>query len=839
MPTDRLLPMPIYKTVDPDTVEGKYIADMRNSVKKIRDAFMEGVTAASEKNSLHEKQDGVKSVKYSGRVISNKDSAGNELSAEQQEYFKDSKVRDAEGNLLVVYHGSPSKFTVFDHRKLNTHGNAHGRGFYFTETKGLAESYSKADGQLLEGYLDIKNPMSEERVTIKRSALVRLIKESCKEQAKSLVADEGYSSTIEALRDTWVSNYVMTYGMSMDEVYQEVADIIYDSSDNDVDIIAEMTNAGAGNEATLRLTRKILGYDGVIYTNEAYGGHEFVAFESNQFKKIDNKTPTVNPDIRYSARKGTSQLRIDNLTAKQYNYFGWARANDVMTAEEYSNFETEFSKAITSKEYDSYKSSANEYMIAVGALYGENEGVKRKIVFARGTIEEPIITRIVEIDADNETELSDERKRIYEIERRGIRTKAKGILRLYTRFDVRDFATFQRNNDSNTRNNNQLGINRGTSSSGTQKAESGIRNSIAPIAETFTDVTGKSRKVRRLGKQYMVEGTKKRNYLYDTIQEAIEAENAYLESKKVKHSGRNRITPEMDASYLDAVNRGDMKTAQRLVDEAAKEAGYTVKAYHGTSAKFNTFKQGEKNGWLGKGIYFAENRSYAKENGKRIITAYLNQDELYTSERNNHFGVFSELQEKFPQINEFNIAEVLAAEGYEGVSYTDWDKGKIYSMFLPENIKSADPITYDDNGNVIPLSERFNSANNDIRYSSRAKYTAGQMAQTKANLSHSKVYTKESAMKLVKELAPNIRNRSFEVLSNELWRGLNTYVTLDDKTEFARDMAQQFIDRMMVDTLEKNPAWEEATEKIAYIKIGINRLSFMPDELTELDHILD
>ena len=128
----------IYKTVDPDTVEGKYIADMRNSLKKIRDAFMEGVTAASEKNSLHKKQEDVKSVKHSGRVISNKDSAGNELTAEQQEYFKDSKVRDAEGNLLVVYHGSPSKFTVFDHRKLNTHGNAHGRGFYFTETKGLA-----------------------------------------------------------------------------------------------------------------------------------------------------------------------------------------------------------------------------------------------------------------------------------------------------------------------------------------------------------------------------------------------------------------------------------------------------------------------------------------------------------------------------------------------------------------------------------------------------------------------------------------------------------------------------------------------------------------------------
>jgi hypothetical protein len=31
-----------------------------------------------------------------------------------------------------------------------------------------------------------------------------------------------------------------------------------------------------------------------------------------------------------------------------------------------------------------------------------------------------------------------------------------------------------------------------------------------------------------------------------------------------------------DSAYLDAVRRGDMKTAQRLVDAAAKSAGYTV-----------------------------------------------------------------------------------------------------------------------------------------------------------------------------------------------------------------------------------------------------------------------
>lgn len=46
-----------------------------------------------------------------------KDSEGNTLSEGPQEYFKDSKVRDEDGNLLVMYHGTDSDFTVFDKTK--------------------------------------------------------------------------------------------------------------------------------------------------------------------------------------------------------------------------------------------------------------------------------------------------------------------------------------------------------------------------------------------------------------------------------------------------------------------------------------------------------------------------------------------------------------------------------------------------------------------------------------------------------------------------------------------------------------------------------------------------
>ena len=70
-------------------------------------------------------------------------------------------------------------------------------------------------------------------------------------------------------------------------------------------------------------------------------------------------------------------------------------------------------------------------------------------------------------------------------------------------------------------------------------------------------------------------------------------------------------------------------------------------------------------------------------------------------------------------------ADKLKAEGYDGIIIegTEYDaitfggKNNQYLVFEPNQIKSAEPITYDNDGNVIPLSERFNADNNDIRYS--------------------------------------------------------------------------------------------------------------------------
>ena len=48
-----------------------------------------------------------------GAFFSTTDNQGRQLTKEQQEYFKNSKVRDKNGSLLTVYHGTDSEFTVF------------------------------------------------------------------------------------------------------------------------------------------------------------------------------------------------------------------------------------------------------------------------------------------------------------------------------------------------------------------------------------------------------------------------------------------------------------------------------------------------------------------------------------------------------------------------------------------------------------------------------------------------------------------------------------------------------------------------------------------------------
>lgn len=63
------------------------------------------------------------------------------------------------------------------------------------------------------------------------------------------------------------------------------------------------------------------------------------------------------------------------------------------------------------------------------------------------------------------------------------------------------------------------------------------------------------------------------------------------------------------------------------------------------------------------------------------------------------------------------FTQTLKNRGYDGTIQSE--DGDEACVFESSQIKSAEPITYDDAGNIIPLGERFSRENPDIRYSTR------------------------------------------------------------------------------------------------------------------------
>lgn len=247
--------------------------------------------------------------KHSLMDIPATDSTGRELSAEQQEYFSGSKVVDAEGRLKPVYHGSPAVFTEFSPDFMSQHGSSEGQGFYFTDYKPMAEGYQKDGGQLLEGYLDIKKPLSDSEITLTRAEVKKLL------QAVDPTGDEVLVNYDPAGGMGYPSK--AWYNRALDATVKAAMDY----SDSDSEILAEIANGGAGAGAVLEAARNTLGYDGYIVEGKYDNATVYVAFDSSQFKNLDNTTPTESKDIRYSLMEDAQYMAdidkaVSEATAK-------------------------------------------------------------------------------------------------------------------------------------------------------------------------------------------------------------------------------------------------------------------------------------------------------------------------------------------------------------------------------------------------------------------------------------------------------------------------------------------------------------------------------------------
>lgn len=345
-----------------------------------------------------------------------------------------------------------------------------------------------------------------------------------------------------------------------------------------------------------------------------------------------------------------------------------------------------------------------------------------------------------------------------------------------------------------------------------------------------------SRDARKLMYKYGNELAKIWTGVYDEVLQGKISEIEAADIKKMSMA-------EIDTEYLNAVKAGDMETVQRIVDEAAKRAGYTDKVYHGTTNfGFTQWDMKESQGQvfvsylpdmastytgteeikrINKDVYRKENidkevarilpndelidylMEFVPENGGIKIElhkadSYFETEEMgyekgeeyfevINRDHKSHFMKRDELINNFDSWNvsnvngiyelyanpgnqlvvdgngalwreiQFNpddldvyeieaertgqrqeklwktrdIARYAKKRGYDSVKIENiWDNGgrnveandlagygNVGIFFNAEAVKSADPIVYDDNGEIIPPSERFNKKSNDIRFS--------------------------------------------------------------------------------------------------------------------------
>ncbi len=254
----------------------------------------------------------------------------------------------------------------------------------------------------------------------------------------------------------------------------------------------------AREQSNLLYEKRLVAREGIDTISSAFNNEPSNSSIPENEKKVNTSEKKVKNSFA-----GTL-LPLENYTEEEYNYtkeqyesFGWATYN-LLNNGQRKDFDTKFSQARNG--YKTFrKTKSGELMIPVSDVDDPIfDGINNVIVYAKGTMKMPIITRVLEIDEYDETTLSDIRRDLYEVEKRGIQQKTGGIFRQYNPFNFGNYVDAQRNLRERQEHNNQLGVNRGTGSGTVAKTQSGVRS---PFLKLINSLTYNKARVKNLKKK--------------------------------------------------------------------------------------------------------------------------------------------------------------------------------------------------------------------------------------------------------------------------------------------------------------------------------------------------
>lgn len=248
------------------------------------------------------------------------------------------------------------------------------------------------------------------------------------------------------------------------------------------------------------------------------------------------------------------------------------------------------------------------------------------------------------------------------------------------------------------------------------------------------------------------------------------------EAKRQKHLEELSLIPDdqLDKQYMDALAKGDDATAREMLDEAARRKGYddTESAYQGVGAWAAPGNPGyesdkaRRDDWESSGSdvnledmamgytpqpddYFSHPERYSQntphglesvkaintaidaiKNGEKDVKVKVyravptsvkegklrNGDWVTPSKKYAEMHGTNRLEGKYRIIEDDVPATQLWWDGNDANEF-GFDDGKAYKYKnAKNNRKLNDLVTYDDEGDVIPPSKRFNSRKQDVRF---------------------------------------------------------------------------------------------------------------------------
>lgn len=274
----------------------------------------------------------------------------------------------------------------------------------------------------------------------------------------------------------------------------------------------------------------------------------------------------------------------------------------------------------------------------------------------------------------------------------------------------------------------------------------------------------------------MIEERKQQMEAQRNAMEAARKRAEEEEAKRQKHLEELSLIPDdqLDKQYMDALAKGDDATAREMLDEAARRKGYddTESAYQGVGAWAAPGNPGyesdkaRRDDWESSGSdvnledialgytpqpddYFSHPERYSQntphglesvkaintaidaiKNGEKDVKVKVyravptsvkegklrNGDWVTPSKKYAEMHGTNRLEGKYRIIEDEVPANQLWWDGNDANEF-GFDDGKEYKYKnAKNNRKLNDLVTYDDNGDVIPPSKRFNSRKQDVRF---------------------------------------------------------------------------------------------------------------------------